>query len=129
MAKKLAPIHPGEILLEEFLKPMGVSQYRIAMAIGVPPRRSNEIAHRRRAITADTALRLSRYFGTSEAFWMNLQAHYDLEGAEGSPRGSPRAGSYAIGESGIRSIRRLHRSIPGFSSHRVSFRRPSSGRS
>jgi addiction module HigA family antidote len=79
MAKKLAPIHPGEILLEEFLNPMGVSQYRIAMAMGVPPRRINEIVHGKRAITADTALRLSRYFGTSEAFWMNLQAHYDLE--------------------------------------------------
>jgi antitoxin HigA-1 len=79
MAKKLAPIHPGEILLEEFLNPMGVSQYRIAMAMGVPPRRINEIVHGKRAITADTALRLSRYFGTSEAFWMSLQAHHDLE--------------------------------------------------
>jgi len=77
--KKLAPVHPGEILLEEFLKPMGVSQYRVAAAIGVPPRRINEIVHGKRAITADTALRLSRYFGTSEPFWMNLQAHYDLE--------------------------------------------------
>ena len=77
--KKLAPIHPGEILLEEFLKPMGISQYRIAAAIGVPPRRINEIVHGTRAITADTALRLSRYFGTSEPFWMNLQAHYDIE--------------------------------------------------
>jgi len=77
--KKLAPVHPGEILLEEFLKPMGVSQYRIATAIGVPPRRINEIVHGKRAITADTALRLSRYFGTSEPFWMNLQAHYDIE--------------------------------------------------
>lgn len=72
MGKKLAPIHPGEILLEDFLKPMGVSQYRVATAIGVPPRRINEIVHGKRAITADTALRLSRYFGTSEAFWMNL---------------------------------------------------------
>ena len=79
MGKKLAPIHPGEVLLEDFLKPMGVSQYRIATAIGVPPRRINEIVHGKRAITADTALRLSRYFGTSEAFWINLQAHCDLE--------------------------------------------------
>ena len=79
MGKKLALIHPGEVLLEDFLKPMVVSQYRIATAIGVPPRRINEIVHGKRAITADTALRLSRYFGTSEAFWMNLQAHYDLE--------------------------------------------------
>jgi addiction module HigA family antidote len=78
-SKKLAPVHPGEVLLEEFLKPMGVSQYRIAMAIGVPPRRINEIVQGKRAITADTALRLSRYFGMSEPFWMNLQAHYDLE--------------------------------------------------
>jgi len=79
MRKKLTPVHPGVILLEDFLKPMGVSQYWVATAIGVPPRRINEIVHGKRAITADTALRLSRYFGMSEAFWMNLQAHYDLE--------------------------------------------------
>lgn len=79
MKKKLAPVHPGEILLEEFLKPLGVSQYRLAHDIGVPPRRINEIVHGSRAISADTALRLSRYFGLSERFWMNLQAHYDLE--------------------------------------------------
>jgi addiction module HigA family antidote len=95
LAKKLTPIHPGEILLEDFLKPMGVSQYRIAMAIGVPPRRINEIAHGKRAITADTALRLSRYFGTLEALWLT-----------GLPL-----------------------SIPGFSSHRINSRRPSSARS
>jgi addiction module HigA family antidote len=75
----LPPIHPGEILLEEFLAPMNVSQYRLAHDIGVPPRRINEIVHGRRAITPDTALRLSRYFGLSERFWMNLQARYDLE--------------------------------------------------
>ncbi len=78
-AKKLAPVHPGEILLEEFLEPMGISQYRLAKDITVPPRRINEIVHGARAVTADTALRLSRYFGTSERFWLNLQAHYDLE--------------------------------------------------
>jgi addiction module HigA family antidote len=78
-AKKLAPVHPGEILLEEFLDPMGISQYRLAKDISVPPRRINEIVHGARAVTADTALRLSRYFGTSELFWINLQAHYDLE--------------------------------------------------
>ena len=77
--KKFAPIHPGEILLEEFLKPLGVSQYRLAHDIGVPPRRINEIVHGKRAVSADTALRLSRYFGLSERFWINLQAHYDLE--------------------------------------------------
>ena len=77
--KKLAPVHPGEILLEEFLDPMGISQYRLAKDISVPPRRINEIVHGARAVTADTALRLSRYFGTSERFWINLQAHYDLE--------------------------------------------------
>ena len=77
--KKLAPIHPGEILLEEFLKPMGISQYRIAKEISVPARRINEIVHGTRAITADTGLRLSRYFGTSERFWLNLQTHYDIE--------------------------------------------------
>ncbi len=77
--RKLPPIHPGEILLEEFLKPFGVSQYRVAKDIGVPPRRINEIVHGRRSITADTALRLARYFGTSERFWVNLQAHYEVE--------------------------------------------------
>ena len=74
----LYPIHPGEILMEEFLKPMGISQYRLAKDISVPPRRINEIVHGR-AITPDTALRLSRYFGLSERFWINLQARYDLE--------------------------------------------------
>jgi addiction module HigA family antidote len=79
MAKKLDPIHPGEILLEEFLLPMGISQYRLAKEISVPPRRINEIVHGKRAISADTALRLSRFFGMSERFWINLQARYDLE--------------------------------------------------
>jgi len=77
--KKFDPIHPGEILLEEFLEPMGISQYRLSKDIGVPPRRINEIVHGDRSITANTALRLSRYFGTSERFWMNLQSRYDLE--------------------------------------------------
>jgi addiction module HigA family antidote len=77
--KKLPPIHPGEILLEEFLKPMGISQYRLSKDIGVPPRRINEIVHGKRSITAGTALRLARYFGTSERFWMNLQSRYALE--------------------------------------------------
>ena len=78
----LPPIHPGEILLEEFLQPMGISQYRLAKDIGVPPRRINEIVHGKRSISADTALRLSRYFGLSERFWMNLQARYSLEVAK-----------------------------------------------
>lgn len=77
--KRLPPIHPGEILLEEFLKPMGISQYRLAKATSVPARRINEIVHGKRSITADTALRLSRFFGMSDRFWMNLQARYDLE--------------------------------------------------
>lgn len=77
--KKLPPIHPGEILLEEFLLPMEISQYRLAKDIGVPARRINEIVHGKRSVTPDTALRLSRYFGLSERFWINLQAHYDLE--------------------------------------------------
>lgn len=77
--KKLAPIHPGEVLLEDFLKPMKISQYRLAKDISVPPRRINEIVHGIRAVTADTALRLSRYFGTSERFWLNLQTRYDIE--------------------------------------------------
>ena len=76
---KIQPIHPGEILLEEFLKPMGISQYRLAKDIGVPARRINEIVHGKRAITADTALRLGRYFGMSPQFWIGLQTHYDLE--------------------------------------------------
>ena len=77
--KLLPPIHPGEILLEEFLKPMGVSQYRLSKAISVPARRINDIVHGKRAITADTALRLSRFFGMTDRFWMNLQTRYDLE--------------------------------------------------
>jgi len=76
---KLAPVHPGEVLLEEFLKPFGISQYRLSKDIQVPPRRINEIVHGTRAISADTALRLARYFGTSALFWTNLQARHDLE--------------------------------------------------
>lgn len=79
MARKLAPIHPGEILLEEFLEPMEITQYRLAKDISVPARRINEIVHGKRRISADTALRLSKYFGTTERFWMNLQTRYDLE--------------------------------------------------
>jgi addiction module HigA family antidote len=80
MAKKiLDPIHPGEILMEEFLKPMSISQYRLAKDINVPARRINEIVHGKRSITPDTALRLSKFFGLSERFWINLQARYDLE--------------------------------------------------
>jgi len=80
MAKRdFPPIHPGEILLQEFLKPMEISQYRLAKDISVDPRRINEIVHGKRAISADTALRLGRYFGTSARLWLNLQSHYDLE--------------------------------------------------
>jgi addiction module HigA family antidote len=75
----MLPVHPGEILLEEFLKPLEVSQYQLAKEISVPARRINEIVHGQRRISADTALRLARYFGTSERFWMNLQTRYDLE--------------------------------------------------
>src|SRR5205807_5456965 len=78
-SRKLAPIHPGEILQMEFLAPLGISQYRLAKDTHVPPRRINEIVRGMRAISADTALRLSRYFGTSERFWLNLQARHDLE--------------------------------------------------
>jgi addiction module HigA family antidote len=80
-SSELQNVHPGEVLLEEFLHPMGISQNRLARDIGVPPRRINEIVHGKRAVTADTALRLSRYFGTSDGFWMGLQADYDLEEA------------------------------------------------
>jgi antitoxin HigA-1 len=79
MNKKIAPIHPGEILLEEFLIPMGISQYRLAQDISVPARRINEIVLGKRAITADTALRLSKYFRLSERFWLNLKMRYSLE--------------------------------------------------
>ncbi|MDZ7844718.1 MAG: HigA family addiction module antitoxin [Anaerolineales bacterium] len=77
--RELAPTHPGEILLEEFLNPMDISQYRLAKDINVDPRRINEIVHGDRSITADTAFRLGRYFGMSPQFWLNLQSHYDLE--------------------------------------------------
>ena len=80
--KKLPPIHPGEILMGEFLEPMGISQYRLAKDISVPPRRINEIVHGKRSITADTALRLGRFFGMSPQFWLNLQTRYDLEVTE-----------------------------------------------
>ena len=76
---QMKPIHPGEVLLEEFLNPMGISQYRLAKDTSVPARRINEIVHGARAVTADTALRLGRYFGTSAQFWLNLQTHFDLE--------------------------------------------------
>jgi addiction module HigA family antidote len=79
MPKRLAPIHPGEILKKDFLEPMGISQYRLAHAITVPPRRINEIVHGVRAISADTALRLGRFFGMESEFWLNLQSRYDLE--------------------------------------------------
>ena len=77
--REFPPIHPGEILLEDFLKPMNLSQYSVARSLGVPPRRINEIVHGKRAITADTALRLGRFFSMEAQFWMNLQSRYDLE--------------------------------------------------
>ncbi len=76
---KLAPIHPGEVLKEDFIEPLGLTQHKVAVAIGVPPRRINEIVHGKRRITAGTALRLSRYFGTTDLFWINLQNRYDIE--------------------------------------------------
>ncbi len=80
--KKLQPIHPGEILMNEFLEPMGISQYRLAKDINVPPRRINEIVKGKRAVTADTALRLGRFFGMTPHFWLNIQSRYDLEVTE-----------------------------------------------
>jgi addiction module HigA family antidote len=77
--RDFSPIHPGEVLLTEFLEPMGISQYRLAKDIGVTPRRVNEIIHGRRGITADTALRLGRFFNMEAQFWLNLQTHYDME--------------------------------------------------
>src|SRR3954453_21042607 len=79
MRQPLAPVHPGEILAEEFMQPLGVTQYRLAKETEVPPRRINEIVQGHRAVTADTALRLAKFFGTSEMFWLNLQARYDLD--------------------------------------------------
>jgi len=79
---RLPPVHPGEVLLEDFMKPLGLSQYRLAQDLGVPPLRINQIVHGKRSVTADTALRLARYFGTSANVWMRLQARYDLEVAE-----------------------------------------------
>lgn len=79
---KLAPIHPGEVLLEDFIEGFGITQNKLAVSIGVPPRRINEIVHGKRAVTADTALRLGRFFGTSAQFWLNLQTQYDLDLAE-----------------------------------------------
>jgi addiction module HigA family antidote len=79
LEEKLTPVHPGEMLLEDFMKPLGLTQYRLAKAMHVYPRKINEIVHGKRAITADTALRLARFFGTSAEVWMNLQANYDLE--------------------------------------------------
>ncbi len=81
-SKKLSPIHPGKILMEDFLEPMGISQYRLAKDISVSPRRINEIAHEKQSITADTALRLGRFFGMNLQFWLNLQNRYDLETTE-----------------------------------------------
>jgi len=77
--KRLRPVHPGEVLQEDFLQPLGLTQYRLAKSLSVPPRRINEIVHGKRAVTADTALRLARFFGTSERFWLNLQTGFDLE--------------------------------------------------
>jgi addiction module HigA family antidote len=84
MRKKLKPVHPGEILLEDFLKPLRLSQYRLARSISVPPRRINEIVHGTRAVSADTAIRFGRFFGTSPELWLNLQARHDLEVARDS---------------------------------------------
>ena len=86
--ERLPPVHPGEVLLEDFMKPFGLSQYRLAQDLGVPALRINQIVHGKRAVTADTALRLARYFGTSANVWMRLQARYDLEVAEVEPPGS-----------------------------------------
>lgn len=79
---KVEPIHPGEVLMEDFIEGLGITQNKLAVSIGVPPRRINEIVHGKRGITADTALRLARYFGTSAEFWINLQSHYELDRAE-----------------------------------------------
>jgi antitoxin HigA-1 len=81
-ADRIEPIHPGEVLMEDFIEGFGITQNKLAVSIGVPPRRINEIVHGKRGITADTALRLAKYFGTSAEFWINLQSHYELARAE-----------------------------------------------
>ena len=105
--KKLAPVHPGEILLEEFMKPLGLSQTRLGRDLGVSPRRINEIVHGKRSLTADTALRLSRFFGTSAEFWLGLQADYDLDTA------SDRLAERILREVKVLSGRRLPKDGPG----------------
>jgi len=84
---RLSPVHPGDILMEDFIKGFGITQNRLAVAIGVPPRRINEIVHGKRSVTANTALRLARYFGTSAQYWLNLQDHYDLDVEEDQIKG------------------------------------------
>lgn len=96
--KKMTPVHPGEVLAEEFMNPMEISQYRLAKDISVAPRRINEIVHGKRAVSADTALRLGRYFGISPQFWLNLQSHYDLAMAE------DRIGSRLLAEVHVRAV-------------------------
>jgi addiction module HigA family antidote len=103
MGQSLAPVHPGEILREEFMQPLGVTQYRLAKETNVPARRINEIVQGHRAITADTALRLAKFFGTSEMFWLNLQARYDLDIQKG------KVGS---GLASVRSLAQLRRATP-----------------
>ena len=107
-----APTHPGEILMTEFLEPMGITQYRITKAIGVPPRRINEIVHGKRAITADTALRLSRALGLSDMFFINMQARYDAETARDERRSSsPRPGAETAPRATAVPYRRRHEGI------------------
>jgi len=110
MHKKLVPIHPGEVLLEEFLKPMGISQNNLALKIGVPARRINEIVLGKRRITADTALRLARYFGNSARFWLGLQTDYDLDAAadELGKRIEREITSYAAGRRFHDAIKRVN---------------------
>jgi addiction module HigA family antidote len=103
MKRQIPPVHPGEILLEDFLKPMGITQYKLAKSMGVPQRRIGEIVARKRSITADTALRLARVFGTDAQSWMNLQTHYDLAVAEARLSGRLEKEVTAYGE-----IRQAH---------------------
>ncbi|WP_417913453.1 HigA family addiction module antitoxin [Candidatus Electronema sp. TJ] len=104
-AQKMPPIHPGKILLEKFLQPMGISQYRLAKDMSVPPRRINEIVHQKRAISADTALRLGIFFDMSPQFWMNLQSRYDLEKAEDMLQGKLKQEVHRYREETCRSMK------------------------
>jgi addiction module HigA family antidote len=112
MKRDMPPVHPGEILIEDFLKPLGITQYRLAKSIGVPQRRIGEIVSGKRAITADTALRLAKFFGTDAQSWLNLQTHYDLEVARDSLQAKLEQEVTPMAQVGQREIESMTESLP-----------------